>query len=115
MEETIDTEVFVLTNEERNQEIEQAYKELDDAVRKLVTLEMTDKGLVTDYLVAVAIQAYDEEGNMMDTVEPILPERGRLTPRYRTLGLLKDLQVQYDAVASATTIRSLGLDGGEED
>lgn len=101
---------------ERERRSKAAYQKLDEAVRELVSLEIADNGLVTDFCVAVAIQSYDKDGNMMDIVEPLLPEQGRLTPRYRTFGLLKDLMVQLEAVAGHVTIASIHsqLEDGED-
>lgn len=102
-------------NEEREAQIKAAYKKLDDVVRELVTLEVTDKGLVTDYCVVTAVQAYDDNGNMMDMVEPILPDQGRLTPRYRTFGLLKDMMTQFEAVSGHVTLAALHQTMEEDD
>lgn len=99
----------------REEQTKAAYAKLDEAIRELVTLEITDKGLVTDYCVVTAIQSYDEDGNMMDIVEPILPDQGRLMPRYRTMGLLKDLMTQLEAVAGHITLVSLHQTMEEDD
>lgn len=104
-----------MSEDAKKAQIEKAYDDLEGVIRKLVSLEISDTGLVTDFVVGVAIQAYDDEGNMLDTVEPILPQRGRLTPRYRIFGILKDLTVQYDAVAAAGLIASLHNHGGDDE
>jgi hypothetical protein len=104
---------------EREQKSKAAYAKLDEAVRELVSLEILDgaDGLVTDYCVAVAIQSYDKNGNMLDIVEPLLPDQGRLTPRYRTFGLLKDLMVQLEAIAGHVTVATIHthMDDEEDD
>lgn len=103
-----------MSNREESEEVN---RQLDEAIRKYVTLNVTDKGMVSDWVIAVGVLAYDKDGDMIDTVEPILPDGGRFTPRYRTLGLLKDLTVQYDAVAGHVTIASLhaSMDDEEEE
>jgi len=99
----------------REAQTKAAYDKLDEAIRELVTLEVAKEGLVTDYCVVTAIQSYDDEGNMLDIVEPILPNQGRLTPRYRTFGLLKDMLVQFEAVAGHVTLMSLHQNMEEDD
>lgn len=92
-----------------------AYKKLDEAVREIIALEVASTGLVTDYCVVTAIQSYDENGNMLDIVEPLLPDQGRLTPRYRTFGLLKDMLVQLEAIAGHVTVCTVQAQMDDED
>lgn len=90
-----------------NEDLKQAYVQLEEAVRKITTMEIAPEGMVVDFAVAVAIVGYDANGNMIDGVEPILPDGGALTPRYRVTGLLKELIVKYDAVAGADIVDAL--------
>lgn len=98
-----------------NEDLKQAYEQLEDAVRKITTMEIAPQGMVVDFAVAVAIVGYDANGNMIDGVEPILPNGGALTPRYRITGLLKELIVKYDAVAGADIIEELMVIEEEDD
>lgn len=99
-----------------DEELKQAYSQLDDAIRKITKLGITPNGVVADFVVAVAIVGSDADGNMIDGVEPILPDGGGLTPRYMVTGLLKELIVKYDAVAAADIVEELfAPEEGEED
>lgn len=83
------------------------YEVLDNTVRELATLEIVREGLVTDWMVVVAAQTFDANGNVLDTVDPLLPDGGRSVPRYRTLGLLKDITTQYEAATGHLTIMQM--------
>lgn len=99
-----------------NEELKQAYAQLDDAIRTIAKLSITPDGIVADFAVAVAIVGHDANGNMFDGVEPILPDGGRYTPRYMVTGLLKELIVKYDAVAGADIVEEIFYtDDGDDD
>lgn len=100
---------------ERDQQLKQAYQQLDDAVRKIATLEITPTGMVSDWVVSVGLLAYDDEGNMESTVEPILPEEGRVTPLYRITGLLDGLLNKYRAIDAHNLMIAIHDDDDEGD
>lgn len=103
-------------SEESNKErVEELYRIMDETVRELSKLEITDTGLVTDWMTAVATQTFDEEGNMLDIVEMIQPNRGLGTPRYRALGLLEDLRTQLHAITGHVTLVALHQSFQEDD
>lgn len=78
-------------SEERD-ELDQAYEELNDAVRKVVAFEGldTNHGLVTDWVLVTAIQGFSDDGDpqaMTLTLVPPASVNGGI-PGYRVVGLL---------------------------
>lgn len=84
-----------------NDELKQAYTQLEEAINTIVKHEIKSNVMVSDFVVATALVGYDEKGQMVDDVHPLLPMQGEMTPRYRVTGLLKELIVRFDAVAYA--------------
>lgn len=85
-------------NESERQELARAYDQLDEAVRAISRLEITSEGMVSDWVVSVGLLAYNDHGDLESTVEPILPEEGRVTPMYRVIGLLDGLLNKFRAI-----------------
>lgn len=104
-------------SDENKDRAAELYEVLDNTVRELATLEIVSEGLVTDWMVVVAAQTFDRDGNVLDTVDPLLPNRGRATPRYRTFGMLKDLLTQYEAAAGHLTVMQMHqhLESGDDE
>lgn len=97
------------------QRVKELYETLDETIRELSSLTVSDKGLVTDWMTAVAVQAFDDEGNMLDIVEMVQPNNGVGTPRYRALGLLEDLRTQLHAITGHVTLVALHQAFEEDD
>lgn len=75
-------------------ELERAYKQLDTALRKILTLEEAADGqkngsfLLTDYIVISAVQGVDNEGDTCTGITYTLPPNQDI-PWYRLMGLVE--------------------------
>jgi hypothetical protein len=75
---------------EEHDELLEAYGELDLALRKVVTLEGLEVGMVTDWVTVAAVQGFDNEGEPHSVTLTLSPPvlGSTVAPLYRLIGLL---------------------------
>lgn len=75
---------------EEHDELLEAYEELDLALRKVVTLEGLERGMVTDWVTVAAVQGFDDDGGAHSITLTLSPpiSGGSGAPVYRLVGLL---------------------------
>lgn len=69
-------------------DLKKAYRDLDALLRRIVTLEGLNDGMLVDWVVLGAVESFNEAGDSISMVARMLPDRGSGTPYYRVLGLL---------------------------
>ncbi|RSR98032.1 hypothetical protein EF913_28290 [Streptomyces sp. WAC04189] len=68
-------------------ELKAAYQRLDTAINEVARLE-TFEGVMTEWIVVVACQRYDAEGDGITQVGTLVPDGGGHVPYHRSMGLL---------------------------
>lgn len=76
-------------SDENEDELKQAYAELDAVLRRIVSLEGLEEGVLIDWVALGAVQASNDDGEAVSLVVRMLPERGAGIPYYRVIGLLE--------------------------
>jgi len=59
---------------------------LDEAIREALAARGYDVGVIVDRFVCVALQHYDDDGDLVSSIARIVP--GEEIPHYRMLGIL---------------------------
>lgn len=72
---------------------EEAYEKLRIAIHEIMTAEGYDEAvMIVDYVVCVAQQRFDDDGDTVTAYDYILPP-GQI-PHYRVMGLLKTIELE---------------------
>lgn len=88
---------------DRDPQTKAADERLDEAIRDALEARGFDVGVIVDRFVCVALQHYDNDGDLISSIARIVP--GEEIPHYRMLGMLDVL---------ATRLRRDYMTDGEE-
>jgi hypothetical protein len=88
---------------DRDPQTKAADERLDEAIRDALEARGYDVGVIVDRFACVALQHYDDDGDLISSIARVVP--GEEIPHYRMLGMLDVL---------ATRLRRDYMTDGEE-